>query len=230
MTSVAVVPHRGAVHTAKIVSTIDLLSGGRMVVGVGAGWMREEFEAVGAPPFDRRGKVTDEYIAAMKTLWTQDDPRFDGEYVKFSDITFLPRPVQQPHPPIWVGGESDAALRRTVKLGDVWYPIGTNPRHPLDTRTRLEAGLDRLHAMAEKHGRDPKSIGLAYYMSGFDETRPAPSGERPLLTGTAAQLKGDIEYLGVLGFTDLVLNFQRGTAKQSLASMRWFADNVRAGS
>jgi probable F420-dependent oxidoreductase len=231
VTSVAVVPHRGAVHTAKIAATIDLLSGGRMVVGVGAGWMREEFEAVGAPPFDARGKVTDEYIAAMKVLWTEEDPRFDGEYVKFANIAFLPRGVQKPHPPVWVGGESRAALRRTVQYGDAWYPIGVNPRHLLNTRPRLQKGVARLHAMAEEHGRDPASIGLAYFVTTFDETKTvtADTGERQILTGSAADLKEDIEFLGELGFTDLVLNFGRGTLQASLDSMRWFADEVRGG-
>jgi len=231
VTSVAVIPHRGAVHTAKIAATIDVLSGGRMVVGVGAGWMREEFEAVGAPAFEARGKVTDEYIQAMKILWTEEDPRFAGEHVNFANITFLPRGVQQPHPPIWVGGESKAALRRTVRLGDVWYPIGTNPRHLLNTPERLRKGVARLHAMAEEHGRDPASIGLAYFVTGFDESKTvtADTGERQILTGNAENLKHDIALLASLGFTDLVLNFQRGTLEKWLDSMRWFSDEVRAG-
>ena len=231
LTSVAVVPHRGAVHTAKIVSTIDVLSGGRMVVGVGAGWMREEFEAVGAPPFEARGRVTDEYIEAMKILWTEDDPRYDGEFVKFANIAFLPRGVQQPHPPVWVGGESKAAMRRTVRLGDAWYPIGTNPRHLLNTRDRLEKGVARLHALAEQHDRDPASIGLAYFVTTFDETKTvtADTGDRQILTGSAADLKEDIQWLESLGFTDLVLNFGRGTLEKSLVSMQWFVQEVRSG-
>ncbi len=230
VTSVAVVPHRGAVHTAKIVATIDMLSGGRMVVGVGAGWMREEFEAVGAPPFEARGRVTDEYIEAMKILWTEEDPRYDGEFVKFADIAFLPRGVQRPHAPVWVGGESNAALRRTVRLGDTWYPIGTNPRHLLNTRERIAKGVARLHRMAEEHGRDPASIGLAYFVSTFDESKTVTTdtGDRQLLTGSADDIAGDIEALAELGFTDLVLNFQRGTLEKSLASMQWFTDEVRS--
>jgi probable F420-dependent oxidoreductase len=231
LSSVAVVPHRGAVHTAKIVSTIDMLSGGRVVVGVGAGWMREEFEAVGAPPFEARGRVTDEYLQAMKLLWTEEDPRFEGEFVRFADIAFLPRGVQSPHPPVWVGGESRAAMRRTVRFGDAWYPIGTNPRHLLDTRDRLQKGVARLHALAEEHGRDPASIGLAYFVNTFDETSTtsADTGERRLLSGSADDLKEDIQWLQSLGFTDLVLNFARGTLEKSLLSMRWFVEEVRAG-
>jgi probable F420-dependent oxidoreductase len=230
VTSVAVVPHRGAVHTAKIVSTIDVLSGGRMVVGVGAGWMREEFEAVGAPPFAARGRVTDEYIQAMKILWTEDDPQFEGEFVSFRDISFLPRGVQHPHPPVWVGGESKAAMRRTVRFGDVWYPIGANPRHPLNTPARIRGGIERLHRLAEEHDRDPAGIGLAYFVNAFDESKTVTTddGERQILSGSAADLAEDIEALEAMGFTDLVLNFGRGTLERSLHSMEWFAEEVRA--
>ena len=130
ITAVAVIPYRGAMHTAKIAATIDVLSKGRVVVGVGAGWLQEEFEALNAPPFAERGRVTDEYLQAFKILWTEDAPCFEGQHVQFANISFEPKPVQKPHPPIWVGGESPPALRRTVRYGDTWFPIGNNPRHP----------------------------------------------------------------------------------------------------
>jgi probable F420-dependent oxidoreductase len=229
ITAVAVVPYRGAVHTAKIAATIDVLSEGRMVVGVGAGWLREEFEALGAPPFEERGRVTDEYLQAFKLLWTEDKPRFDGRYVRFPDVSFLPKPVQKPHPPIWVGGESPAALRRTARYGDVWFPIGNNPRHPLDTVARVRDGVQRLHQIAEQNGRDPKSIGLAFYAGWFDEAKAwtVASEERHILTGTPAQVASDIDALAALGVSDLVLNFQRATLEQSLASMQHFVDEIR---
>jgi probable F420-dependent oxidoreductase len=229
ITGVAVIPYRGAVHTAKIAATIDVLSDGRMVLGVGAGWLREEFEALGAPPFEERGRVTDEYLQAFKALWTEDNPRFDGQHVRFSNVSFLPKPVQKPHPPIWVGGESPAALRRTARYGDAWFPIGNNPRHPLDTLARFGEGLRRLHQIAEQNGRDPKSIGLAFYAGWFDEARTlsVDSGERHIMTGTAAEVASDIDGLAALGVTDLVLNFQRATLDQSLASMQRFCDEIR---
>src|SRR5262245_26976537 len=94
LTSVMVVPHRPAVLTAKILATIDVMSGGRLIVGVGAGWLEEKFVAIGAPPFAERGTATDEYLMAFRELWTKDKPRFDGRFVKFSDILFAPKPVQ----------------------------------------------------------------------------------------------------------------------------------------
>jgi alkanesulfonate monooxygenase SsuD/methylene tetrahydromethanopterin reductase-like flavin-dependent oxidoreductase (luciferase family) len=209
LTSVTVIPHRGAVHTAKIVATIDVLSHGRMIL--------------------ERGRVTDEYLMAFKSLWTEDKPSFEGDHVRFGNITFLPKPVQKPHPPIWVGGESPAALRRTARLGDVWFPIGNNPRHPLDTMARFADGIANMRAVAEKHGRDPGDIGLAFFANWFDEAKTATTadGQRLLLTGSAEQIAEDIGGFSELGVTDLTLNFQRDTLEQSLDSMQHFADVIR---
>jgi probable F420-dependent oxidoreductase len=228
LTSVTVIPHRGAVHTAKIVSTIDVLSQGRMILGVGAGWMKEEFDALGAPAFEERGRVTDEYLQAFKLLWTEDEPHFEGNHVRFANITFLPKPEQKPHPPIWVGGESPAALRRTARYGDSWFPIGNNPRHPLDTVARFAQGVADMRVVAEKHNRDPESIGLAFFANWFDETTimSTPDGQRHLLTGSAEQIAEDMHGLGELGVSDLVLNFQRDTLEQSLDSMQHFTETI----
>ena len=229
LTSVTVIPHRGAVHTAKTVSTIDVLSQGRMILGVGAGWMKEEFEALGAPAFEERGRVTDEYLQAFKLLWTEDDPRFEGEHVRFANISFLPKPVQKPHPPIWVGGESPAALRRTARYGDVWFPIGNNPRHPLDTVARFSDGCAGMRAMAEQQNRDPDSIGLAFFANWFDETKTLDTkdGQRLILSGNAEQVAEDMMGLQELGVTDLILNFQRDTLEQSLDSMQHFVEVIQ---
>jgi probable F420-dependent oxidoreductase len=160
--AVMVVPHRPAVLAAKMLATVDVLSGGRLTVGVGAGWLQREFDAVVATPFVERGAVTDAYIQAFHTLWTEERPRIHGRWVKFDGILFAPKPVQKPHPPIWVGGESAPALRRTARLGDAWYPIGSNNRHLLDTLPRLSAGIARLKKLAAEAGRDPARIGLCY--------------------------------------------------------------------
>ena len=106
LTSVAVVPYRPAVLAAKLFLTADVLSGGRVIAGVGSGWMREEFEALGAPPFAERGVVTDEYLRAWRVLWSEARPKFDGDHAKFDNVMFEPKPASRPHLPIWVGGES----------------------------------------------------------------------------------------------------------------------------
>ena len=100
--SVMIVPHRNPLVAAKMLATMDVLSEGRLTVGVGVGWMQEEFEALDTPPFNRRGAVTDEYLRIFKELWTSDAPAYDGEFYSFADIDFSPKPVQSPHPPIWV--------------------------------------------------------------------------------------------------------------------------------
>ena len=228
LTSVTVIPHRGAVETAKMVATLDVLSNGRMTLGIGAGWMREEFEALGAPPFEQRGQVTDEYLQAFKILWTEQDPAFAGEFVRFQNISFLPKPLQQPHPPIWVGGESGPALRRTVRYGDAWYPIGNNPHYPLDSIDRLAGGIRRLNQIATDQGRDPASISLVYCALWFDESKTLTldNGGRHLLSGTAQQISEDIAALAEIGVLGLILNFQRETLQQSLDAMQYFVDVI----
>ena len=209
VTSVTVIPHRGAVEQAKLVATIDVLSQGRMTLGVGAGWMREEFEALGVPSFDQRGRVTDEYLEVFKCLWTEEDPEFDGEFVQFRNISFLPKPVQDPHPPIWVGGESAPALRRTARYGDTWYPIGSNPHFPLDTIERFSARVARLGEIASEEGRDPASISLVYCATWANEGAvKLEGGGRHLLTGSAQDLQEDITALRNAGVVGLMLNSQ----------------------
>ena len=228
VTSIMVVAHRPAVLTAKILSTIDVLSGGRLTVGVGAGWLQEEFEALGAPPFAARGAVTDEYLRAFRALWTEDDPRFAGEHVKFGGIAFAPKPVQKPHPPIWVGGESGPALRRAARLGTAWYPIGTNPSHPLDSLARYRAGLARLRKAAGEAGRDPASLGLSYRVAKYGEglTAKASDGERRLFSGSPAEIAGDLRALGDLGVTNVDLSFPGDSAEAMLGAMKRFRDDV----
>src|SRR6185295_1048827 len=210
LTSVMVVPHRPAVLTAKVIATIDQLSGGRITIGTGAGWMHEEIEAVGAPPFAERGKVTDEYLKAFKELWTKENPSFDGKYVKFRDIKFEPKPVQKPHPPLLIGGESGPAMRRAASIGDGWYPIASNPQFPLDTLGRYQAALSRLRQLASEQGRDPKSLVLGYrsFQGGNAAEAKADDGERKLFTGSPKQAAEDLKTLRELGvqYFDLRLN------------------------
>jgi probable F420-dependent oxidoreductase len=144
-TSVIILPYRNPLVTAKMAATLDALSEGRLVFGVGPGWMKEEFEALGAP-FRSRGKVTDEYIRAIRELWQSERPEFHGEFVKFSKIAFFPKPVQSP-PPIWVAGSSSHAIRRAALLGDGWQPTAVSPgdmREGMDEIKRIGAEAGRL--------------------------------------------------------------------------------------
>jgi probable F420-dependent oxidoreductase len=229
VTSVTVVPHRPPVLTAKILATIDVLSEGRLTWGIGVGWCKEEFEAIGTEPFDERGAVTDETIAVCRELWTNEKPRFAGKYANFSNVFFQPRPVQK-RVPIWVGGESGPAMRRTAKLGDAWYPIGTNPRNRLDTLKRFEGGIDRLRKMARDAGRDRKDLALAYRFSQFGKSIPekADNGDRRLGSGDAAAIAADLRALRDLGVIAVDFGFSGDTADAVLADMRQFRETVLA--
>ena len=211
VTSVLIVPHRNPLIAAKSLATLDLLSEGRLVVGVGVGWMREEFQALGLPPFEERGAVTDEYIRAFKVLWTEDDPHFQGKYISFDDISFLPKPVQKPHPPIWVGGESRPALRRTAELADGWYPLGSNPTFPMGTPEQLKAGLERLAGYAERFGRDPSTIETIYRTHQFELLKQAAGPDRLPFVGDAGQIAGDIRQYQDMGVTSMIWDFLRQT-------------------
>ena len=122
-TGVLVLPYRHPVATAKAIATIDVLSGGRVLFGVGVGWLRDEFDALQLEAFDHRGAVTDEQLQIFKALWTTERPSFDGRFYRFPEISVTPRPEQRPHPPILVGGNSRPALRRTVQYGDGWHAL-----------------------------------------------------------------------------------------------------------
>src|SRR4029450_2134537 len=130
VTSVMIVPYRNPVLTAKAPATLDVLSKGRVTLGVGVGWMREEFEALGSAEFDHRGAVTDEYLRIFKTLWTASPASFEGRFYRFDALHCRPQPVQKPHPPIWAGGHSRAALRRGGRPGGGRAPGGANPAGP----------------------------------------------------------------------------------------------------
>jgi probable F420-dependent oxidoreductase len=230
VTSVMVIPHRPAVLAAKQLATIDTLSGGRVILGIGAGWMKEEFEAIGAPPFAERGKVTDEYVAAFKELWTNPKPSFKGKYVSFDKITFAPKPLQKGGIPIWVGGESGPALRRTAKYGDAWYPIPNNPAFPMDSLKRLTGGIARLRQLTAEAGRDPKSVGVTVRFPRWGAGLPAKTddGERKLFSGTAADIAGDIKALEALGVGAIDTGFSGSAVPEILADMKKFKTEVLA--
>ena len=228
MTSVMVVPYRPAIMTAKMLATMDVLSEGRVTVACGAGWLEEEFQALGTPPFAERGRVTDEYIRAFKELWTSDTPAMSGDHVDFSNIVFEPKPVQKPHPPIYIGGESAPAIRRVVELGDGWFPIGRNPGNRMDTRKRYQENVQRLHAVAEERGRDPASIGLGFWAQwyGLGEDLEAEDGSRHFLSGTAEEIAGDIEFFRRQGGSLLMFRFIGDTVDETMERMERHAKEL----
>jgi probable F420-dependent oxidoreductase len=228
--AVLVVPHRPAVLAAKMLSTIDVLSEGRLVIGIGAGWLKAEFDAVVTTPFEERGAVTDEYLGAFRALWTQEHARFNGRYTKFSNLIFLPRPVQLPHPPIWVGGESGPSLRRAARFGDAWYPIGSNNRHLLDTLPRLAAGITRLRKLTAEAERDPAAVSVSYRVKRYGDAVPpiASDAERRLFSGSNADMVGDLRALRELGVTAIDVEVEGNDETATIANMRRFKETIFA--
>ena len=152
-TSVIILPYRNPLVTAKMAATLDVLSGGRLIFGVGPGWMREEFEALGVP-FESRGRMTDEYIKVIRALWQSERPEFHGEFVEFSGVGFYPKPVQTPGPPVWIAGASRHAVRRAAHLGDGWQPTAVSPGD-------VRAGMDEVRRIAVDAGRSLDGFTLS---------------------------------------------------------------------
>jgi probable F420-dependent oxidoreductase len=225
--AVMVVPHRPALITAKMLTTIDVLSGGRLVVGIGAGWLKAEIDAVATTPFAERGAVTDEYLDAFRAIWTRDRVTFHGKYTHIEDLLIDPKPVQKPHPPIWVGGESGPSMRRAARFGDAWYPIGSNNAHLLDTLPRLEAGIGRLRRMTEAAGRDPAAVGVVFRVKRYAfGSPPASDGNRRLFSGTIDAVLEDIHALQRLGVTALDFDFEGRDAAKAIDDMHRFRQGV----
>jgi probable F420-dependent oxidoreductase len=160
-TGICLVPERDPIVTAKCVASLDQLSGGRFIFGIGGGWNVEEMENHGAH-YDTRFKLMRERILAMKAVWTQEAASFHGEFVNFDPVWSWPKPAQRPHPPILLGGESDYTLRRIVDYCDGWIPRPVGDFTP-------EGARQRLRRMAEAKGRDPRSLSISVFRAPADK-------------------------------------------------------------
>jgi probable F420-dependent oxidoreductase len=234
--SVLVVPYRNPVVTAKQLATLDALSGGRVVVGCGVGWWPEEFQALGAPPFAERGAVTDEYLRLMKELWTRDDPSFKGRYYQVSDVTMFPKPVQKPHPPIWIAGHTPVAIRRAGEVGDGWHPIGLRPPAGL-TPAEYAEKAQQVRAHAAQAGRRSEAIRLTFRAP--MEIWPTPRARKKgpgapgtvlqgsPLRGPAEKVAGDIRAYRRAGVEVFVFDFTEQDPTAMVETMERFARDVQ---
>jgi len=139
---VLIAPYRHPILAAKMLAMLDVLSEGRLIVGVGTGWLREEFEMLGAAPFAHRGGVTDDYVRSFIALWTQPEPRFEGTYASVSGVRMNPKPIQKPHPPVWIGGNGARALNRAAAYGDGWMPLHQTPEEMATKVPAFQAAVD----------------------------------------------------------------------------------------
>lgn len=196
-TTVIIVPYRSPLEVARACANVDQLSGGRFILGVGVGWAQQEFAALGVP-FHRRGAITNEYLEAIKLLWTQDVASYEGKFVSFHDVHTAPRPVQSPCPPIWVGGASEAAMRRTVRYGTAWHPNRIRPAWLRDV------GMPQLQKIAAQEKRPMP--GLCPRIRLKLTAAPMVEDQRVMGEGTVDQVRRDMEALQALGCSHVLLD------------------------
>jgi len=222
-THVLIIPYRNPVLTAKILSTLDVLSGGRLILGAGVGWMEEEFKAMGLDTYKERGAVTDEYLQIYKELWTKEDASFDGKYYQISDTGFEPKPVQKPHPPIWIGGHSGPAVRRAARYGDGWMPIGLRPPAILEPE-ELAGKIARLRKLTVEAGRPEDAVSLTF--STGVVFNDAAGSSRAWMQGNPEQIASDLRQYQDLGVSNFIINFQGGTVLELQENMERFSREV----
>ena len=234
-TAVLVIPYRNPIVVAKQLATIDNLSGGRVVFGTGAGWAREEFDALGVA-YAERGPMTDEYLRVILELWTSDRPHFEGHYVRFDAVHAEPRPLQQPHPPILVGGYGKRAIRRAVALGQGWLPDGMS-------LPDLEQAIGFMRQTAADLGRDPASLSVALrtgmYLTSVGSNAPAKTAtpweqssqfsaepERLPFRGSVEQVIVDIREAERIGVDHLIFESPVQRDDERFDMIEAFAEDV----
>jgi probable F420-dependent oxidoreductase len=216
-TSVIILPYRNPVVLAKTIATADVLSRGRVIFGAAIGWMEGEFQALQAP-FANRGQVSDEYLRLLKELWTNPTPAFQGEYFQFSDVTFSPMPVQQPHPPIWIGGRSLAGVRRAVQYGDYWHPSQLGPEEV----ARKARYMRRYSASLGRETPPQLSWRGTLSFSGA-----ATSEERPPLHGTTEDIIADVQEYAQAGVSHMIMEIAGDTYGDKFRAMERFLEEVK---
>lgn len=219
--SVMVVPYRNPMYAAKMISTIDVLSSGRITVGCGVGWLKEEFEVLGAHDFHSRGIVTNEYIESMIELWTQSDPTYKGKYIEFQNILFAPKPIQDPHPPIWIGGESEAAIKRAARIGNGWFPLSQNPTFPLKTNEQLNLSLGHLKKELDLRNKNINEFDVVFQPGWANLSEY----NIDMLNDNSSQITENILELERLGVTHVLFYFP----KIELTALHDVLDNFADG-
>jgi probable F420-dependent oxidoreductase len=222
-TSVLILPYRNPVVLAKMLATIDQLSGGRLIVGVGGGWMTEEFAAVGTP-FPERGKVSDECLRVMRELWAHETVSFSGTYTSFHDMQMSPMPAQR-HLPIWVGGVSARARRRVAEFGDGWHATALTPE-------TFAEGTQHLQGLWQKKGRTGKpvlSMRASLFIEGVshDVLSYAPRPGRDLLRGDLDTVTTRLRAYQQAGVQHLIFELSTQSFESSVRTMETFVSKIK---
>jgi probable F420-dependent oxidoreductase len=225
-----VLPYRRLLPMAKQIASLDVASGGRFTLVACVGWLRQEFEMLGVP-YAERGDITDEYLKAMKILWTEAEPTFIGKYCRFGNILFEPRCVQAPHVPIWIGGSGRRAFSRVAEFGDGWMPMGD------DAPDVLAATIRDVKDLAARHGRDPGALDFRYTL-GIGEAENAlrtishdigvdePARATLKNPSSVDEAMETIAQFAEAGFTELCISFAWNDPQEYLERMEWFAADV----
>lgn len=216
--SVLVLPYRNPIVTTKAIATLDVLSEGRVILGVGAGWMEEEFLALEAPPFASRGEVTDEYIQIFKELCTTESPNFQGKHYQLSELAFFPKPIQKPYPPIWVGGNTLTAMKRAARLGNGWNPAGLTPHEVVEKRALLRR-------LCEDAGRSPDEVKIS--LRGMVRFTEGQGNNRNPLQGNTQQVTDDLRRYQEAGVDHAILVPLGRTDEELIDVIERIAEDVR---
>jgi probable F420-dependent oxidoreductase len=220
--TVIILPYRNPIVQAKMLACLDVLSGGRLICGVGVGWLEKEFQVLQASYKDR-GPVSDEYLEMFKILWTQDQPEFHGKFYDFDGITMYPKPVQKPSIPIWVGGHSRRAIRRAIRYGDAWHPTRQTPDF-------VRQHVPYLRQESERLGRDPEELTVSLKRS-LHFTDIGLSGEvlsrsNNAMIGTTQEVIDDIRRCQDIGIQQLTFDYRTGRVDEMLKIVEHFATAV----
>lgn len=219
--TVVILPYRNPIVQAKMFASLDVLSGGRIICGVGVGWLQKEFEVLGVP-YAARGPMSDEYLEAFQVLWTADEPVYHGKFVQFDGIQFLPKPLQNPLP-IWVGGHSKRSIRRAIAYGHAWHPTRQTPEF-------VAAHLPYLRQEAERAGRDPASLTISLKRS-LHLTDIGLSGETTFhsgnaIIGTTQDVLDDVQRCHDIGIQQLTYDFRTDDVDEQIRIMERLAERV----
>jgi probable F420-dependent oxidoreductase len=218
LTYILALPYRHPLLLAKQIATVEFIAGGRFSLGTAVGHLEEEFKVLGVP-FEKRGKITDEYLRALKEAWTSDRPSFEGQFVSFKDVVIEPKPIQKPHPPIYIGGNSEAAMRRAVGLGDGWIPW-------LVTAETLPGCIDAMRKMSgweAKEGRFEIMVTTTAY--NVDDHHQAKGNTS--ISGDRDSVLRELEGLQKAGATSVQVRPPKlDTLEQTLEWITWYDQEI----
>lgn len=220
--TVIILPYRNPLVQAKMFASLDVLTGGRMICGVGVGWLEKEFDTLGVP-YAERGPMSDEFLQIFQVLWTQANPEFHGKYYDIEGIQFYPKPVQQPRIPIWVGGHSRPALRRAAQYGDCWHTTRQTPDF-------VAQNLPYLRAQAERAGRDPAAISISLkrslHFTDLEATEEDSVRTGGVVIATTREVIEDLYYCRELGIDQLTYDFRVEGLEAGIRVMEHLAAEV----